>query len=252
MAAAPVAKSSSGLKIVLVLCFCLVVVGAVVVGGTIYAAHRLKQAVIAKAAENGVDLRSIGGDAASSATAGARLPKPCEVLSKQEVSQLIGEPIERTEVQDFACLYYGPPGLAMKLAQDQASGTFKRAQTPNQTVGGTEVANSVDQLVNSMSPQGVPGGDSAMLLLTVAGDGRSQMTAMSATKAIFGGIGQGTGAQGMSMGSDIPGLGDKAIRLPKLGLNVLQGETLIRVIPGPFPDADAKTIALVRAVLPRI
>ncbi len=54
------------------------------------------------------------------------------------------------------------------------------------------------------------------------------------------------------IGSDVPGLGDKAVFMPKLGLNVLQGGTFLRIIPGPFPDSDAKTIAVARAILPKI
>jgi hypothetical protein len=89
-------------------------------------------------------------------------------------------------------------------------------------------------------------------MLMVAADGKAQMTAVTATKAIFGSIGRSADSPGIGFGADIPGLGDKAVRVPKLGLNVLQGETLIRVIPGPLPDADAKTIAVARAVLPKL
>jgi hypothetical protein len=35
-------------------------------------------------------------------------------------------------------------------------------------------------------------------------------------------------------------------------LNVLQGNTLIRLVPGPVPDANAKSIAIARAVLPKL
>jgi hypothetical protein len=202
-----------------------------------------------------VDLGSISSPLPRTGAVDNRIPKPCTVLSKEDVSRLIGEPIERTEVQDVTCMYYGPPGLNAKLAQDQSSSTFKRAQTPGTTVNGTEVANSVDQLVNSLAAQAGQtgsGGELPLLMLSVAGDGRAQMTALSATKAIFGGIGQSADAKGLSFGADISGLGDKAIRLPKLGLNVLRGEMIIRVIPGPFPNADEKTIAVARAVLPKI
>jgi hypothetical protein len=256
MAAAPRAKgSSTALKIVVILLCVLFVGGAAVVGGMIYLAHRVKQAVVEKAAEQGVDLGSITSPLPRSGTANVRIPKPCEVLSKADVSQLIGEPIERTEIQDVTCLYYGPPGLSAKLAEEQASGTFKRAQSPGAHVNGTEVANSVDQLVNSLAAQAgqaANGGELPLLMLGIAGDGRAQMTALSATKAIFGGIGQAADAKGMGFGADIPGLGDKAIRVPKLGLNVLKGEIIIRVIPGPFPNSDEKTVAVARAVLPKI
>src|SRR6185437_6438515 len=141
-AAAPVAprKSSAALKIVVALLVCLVLGGVAVVGGLFYVAHRVKKAVVEEAAKNGVDLSSLSGS--SRRVSGARhpLPKPCELLAKEEVSRLIGEPVERAEFRDETCLYYGPPGLAAKLAQTQASETFHRAGAP-------------DQLVNSLAAQ---------------------------------------------------------------------------------------------------
>jgi hypothetical protein len=253
--AAPPAQGSSALKIVIVLCCILAVGGVVAVGGMLYLAHRVKQAVVEKAAENGVDLNSLTSSSTHTDAAQRRLPKPCEVLSKEEVSRIIGQPVERAEVQDAMCMYYGPPGLAAKLAQEQASGAFQRAQVPGAKPDGMEVANSVDQMVNSLAAQSGQtgsGGELPLLMLAVAPDGKSQMMAISASKAIFGSLGKSADSPGLSFGADIPGLGDKAVRVPKLGLNVLQGEILIRVIPGPFPDADAKTIAVARAVLPRI
>jgi hypothetical protein len=79
------------------------------------------------------------------------------------------------------------------------------------------------------------------------------MTALTATKAIFGGIGKDSGGGGTGgFGADIPGLGDRAVRLANLGLNVLQGNALIRLIPGPVPDANNKTIAIARTILPKL
>ena len=49
-----------------------------------------------------------------------------------------------------------------------------------------------------------------------------------------------------------PVLGDKAMWTPKSGLYVLRGDTLIKINPGLFPDFNTKTIAVARAVLPKI
>jgi len=254
MPAASSGGGSTALKIVLVLLCVLVLGGMAVAGGVYYLAHRAKQMIVQKAAEQGVDLNSLASSSAGESS--RHLPKPCDVWSKEQVSGLIGEPIERAEPSDGLCQYFGPAGLSAKLAQEGASSTFRRAQAPGAKVGGTEVANSVDQLVNSMAVQnGQPGsgGEMPLLMLAIMPDGKAQMTAVSATKAIFGSLGKtADGSGGLDFGADIPGLGDKAVRVPKLGLNVLQGETLVRIIPGPFPDSDSKTIAVARAVLPRI
>jgi hypothetical protein len=253
--AGPVRKSSSALKIVVVLLCCLAVGGAAVVGGLIYVAHRVKRAVVEEAAAKGVDLSAFSSPSQRATGVKHSLPKPCDLLAKEEVSRLIGEPVERAEPQSEMCLYYGPPGLTAKLAQEQASGTFQRARTPAAKVNGTEVANSMDQLVNSLAAQAGQtgnGGELPLLMLGVDADGRAQMTAVSTSRAIFDAIGKSADSKGIAFGADVPGLGDRAIRVPKLGLNVLHGETLIRIIPGPFPDADAKTVSIARAVLPKI
>jgi hypothetical protein len=252
--ALPPARGGSGLKILFVVLGCLAVAGIAVIGGVYYVVHKVKQAVVEKAAENGVDLSSITSPVAHSNAPKPKIRKPCDYLSKDEVSRLIGEPVERAEVRDAACMYYGAPGLTEKLAQDQASSTFKRAQAPGAKVDGMDVANAVDQYANSLGAGQMTGGDAQTLLMLLvdADDGRAQMTAVTAANAIFGGIYKAAGETGTKMVASVPGLGDKAVRVPKLGLNVLQGETLIRVIPGPIPGADQKTVDVARAVLGRL
>jgi hypothetical protein len=250
----PAAQSGSGLKVVLVVVACLGVAGVAIIGGLYYVAHKVKQAVVSKAAENGVDLSSISSPVSHAYAPRPKIRKPCDYLSKEEASRLIGEPLERMVAQDAVCLYYGPAGLSAKLAQEQASKAFKHAQQPDSHLDVSEFEN-IDQLAGSLgmqSGQVGSGGDAPLLMLGVDPDGRAQMTALTASNAIFGGIYKAAEAKGMSFGGDVPNLGDKAVRLPKLGLNVLQGEILIRVIPGPLPESDKKAIDVARAVLPRI
>jgi hypothetical protein len=102
----------------------------------------------------------------------------------------------------------------------------------------------------SSGENGTKGGEAPLLTFLIDADGRPQMTAVAASKSIFGGIGKASGGGGL--GSDIPNLGDRAIRLGPLGLNVLKGDTVIRIIVGPVPDANDKSVAIARAVLPRI
>ena len=130
--AAPAAavKSSSGLKILLfVLGFC-VLFGVAAVGAVFYIGHRVKQAVVEKAESYGVDLGSIAQTAAapSSGRNSAAKKMPCDFLSKEEAASLLGEPIERATVSEQSCVYYGPPGLAAKLAQANTSDMMKQAQ----------------------------------------------------------------------------------------------------------------------------
>ena len=258
--AAPAGSTSaagSGLKVLMVVLVCLGVAGAAVIGGVWYVAHRVKEAVVEKAKENGVDLHSIVPPATAT-TNRHKTHKACDLLSKEEAARVLGEPIERTEYQEEGCDYYGPPGVYAKLAQVQASDAIKRAGAPGATAGGMEVANALGALVDSAGAaagQTGSGGEMPLLMLIVSdGDGRSVMAAQNAANALFSGIFKAAepDAKGTQFGAPIKGLGDQAVRVPKLGLNVLQGDTIIRIIAGPVPDADAKSIDLARLVLKRL
>ncbi len=246
---AAAATSGSGLKIVLIIAGVLVFGGIAVIGGLIYVGHRVKTAVVEKAKEYGVDVPS------------SHEPRPvnvakntCDYLSKAEVSGLIGEPIERAEAKELSCEYYGPAGLSTKLANEQASGTMKTVTSEHATDSDRlaalrEIANTV-----GAGEQISSGAEMPLLILAVNPNGRSVMLAMNITKGLFSGIGKNSGAPSNlpGLGSDVPGIGDQAVRLPKEGLNVLKGEVLVRVIAGPIPDSETKTIEVARAVLKKL
>ena len=257
----PPAKKGSGLKILAFVLVFLVLAAAATVGGLYYVAHRLKEAVVDNAASVGVDLNSISSPATSSDTK-IHTYKACDLLSQTDAAAMLGEPIERIEDQATTCLYYGPAGLSGKLAQEGTANLMKRLQQPGAQVSGNDVADSLSKLMGGLAAQaGATGtgaaagssGDIPLLTFVVAGeDGKAQMTALTATKAIFGGIAKGASNGSEGFGADIPGLGDRAVRLANLGLNVLQGNTLIRLVPGPVPGANDKTIAIARAILPKL
>jgi len=252
----PPPAGGGALKILAVLAVVLVVGCIAVVGGLWYVGHRVKQAVVQQANHYGVDLGAIPSPV-SHGTSHPKTYKPCDILSKDDVERIIGQPIDHTETQEGACMYYGPKGLAEANARKNMQSTFKQAQVPGAKVDSSQMANAVDQLVNNL---GVPGGNTGtngempLIMLHVDPEGRPAFTAMMATKGIFSGIFNAAdeGKGDLKFGGQIEGLGDKAVRLPKLVLNVLKGDTLISVIPGAFPDSDAKTIEIVRAVLPRL
>jgi hypothetical protein len=250
----PGARSGgSGLKIFLIVVVCLGAAALAAIGVGYYAVHKVKQVVVAKAESYGVDLKSIPSPTPSSASSEHKVYRPCEVLSKSAASALLGEPIERTEVMDMACLYFGPPGLAEKLARQGTSEMMDKAKAGAQMNGG-DVADTVTKMMSasaaSSGENGVKGGEVPLLTFLIDADGRAQMTAVAVSKGIFGGIGKAAGAGGL--GSDIPNLGDRAILLGPLGLNVLKGDTVIRIIVGPVPNANDKSVAIARAVLPRV
>jgi hypothetical protein len=172
---------------------------------------------------------------------------------------MLGQPVERAVYQDNACMYLGPAGLSAKLAEEQANSTFKKAQAPGSKVNGVDITNAVDQLGSSIAAQsGMEGvgvnGEMPLLMLSVDDDGKGAMAGLNATGALFNGIYHAAApdAKDARFGTQIKGLGDQAVRMPKLGLHVLQGETVIGLIPGPISDPDNKTVAIARLILGRL
>ncbi len=250
-AAAGAVKGSTA-KMVAVVLLCFAAMGILLLAAGYYAAHKVKQAVIAKADTYGVDLHSIPSPIPSS-NSKPKAYKPCEVLPKNEASKLLGQPIDRMEVADLSCTYYGPPGLAERLAAQNATEMIDKAKT-GATMNNGDVADTVTKMLGAVAAQsgndGAKGGEAPLLMLAIDPDGREQMFAVAATKGIFGRI--GADSKGGGLGADIPNLGDRAIRLGPLGLNVLKGDTVIRIVVGPVSGANDKSITIARALLPRI
>ena len=244
--AVPAAKSSSGLKIVLVIFGVLAVLGIAAVAGVLYVGHRVKQAVVSKAESYGVDVKSIQQAAASatdtsSSAHNAPQRRGCQYLSKEEVSRLIGQPIEKAVEDGNSCQYFGPPGLAAKLGQQSASTGM--GQLEKNSKGNAQIAQALNNVINGIGAQS---GEERPLILTVVDtDGKSQMAAIDLTSGIFG---QVPGAKK----EEVPNLGDRAERFANLGLNVLKGNTVIRVVPLAIPDAEQKAEAVARAILPMV
>ena len=143
------AKSGgSGLKIVMIVVVCLAALGVGAIAAGYYAVHKVKQAVVAKAESYGVDLKSIPSPIPSSPSRRTKVFKPCEILSKSEASALLGEPIERSAMMDEACLYFGPPGLAEKLATQGTSEMMDQAKAGAQLNGG-DVADTVTKMLGA-------------------------------------------------------------------------------------------------------
>ncbi len=244
MPPAAVAQGSSTVRIVLIAVGCLVALGIIGAGLTVYAAHRIKQAVVREAKSHGIDLPS---STPASASGQRKTYKPCELLSAREASELLAEPVERAEAKDEMCAYYGPAGLSAKLANEGAADVIKRAGKPGSDVNGGDVADSITKMLGAVaaaSGEGGSHGETPLLLLAVDADGGVQMTAVEANKAIFGGI--------PGVAAEVPNLGDRAVRLGNLGLNVLKGGTILRIIPGPVPAPNDKAVAIARFLLPRI
>ncbi len=245
-AVAPAAAGSgSGLKIVLIIVGVIAMLGVLGIVGAVYAVHRVKQAVINTAEANGVNVDRISSDlraaAAASGRSSAARHRPCGYLSKEDASRLIGEPIERAVEDGEACQYYGPPGLAAKLGKTGVNAGMQGLQNGKQD--NAQKAQALNNLINGMGAQSA--GEHPLLIIAGDPDGKAQMAALDAAGGLFGQI---PGAKP----EEIPGLGDRAVRFANLGLNVLKGGTVMRIVAGPIPDPDAKTLAVAKAVVGKL
>jgi hypothetical protein len=236
----PAAKSNvAAIVIGVVLGFCALA------GLGIFAAirfiHHEKEVVVAKAATYGIDLSS--HPSSHSARSGQSV-KTCEIAPKDLVAPILAEPIERVEPGDAGlCMYFGPAGLAAKLAKEEADKTSKEVQGGNSKVDIPDLARVFTGAVETARAKN---GEVPLLMIVISrGDGRAVMNALAVNKAIWGQIPGG-------VLSDVPDLGDRAIRGANLGLSVLKGEDILRIYTASLPDAHAKEIALARALLPKM
>jgi hypothetical protein len=118
----PAAKSGSGLKILIVVLGVLGLLGVLAIGGIWFAVHKVKQA----AANNGIDLHSF------SETRGgpARPFDACELLTKEDLSQILNLSVERAEGDGKSthstCRYYSSG--AQQRSLDEAAAAQKRLE----------------------------------------------------------------------------------------------------------------------------
>ncbi len=239
----PPRNNNGLLKLVGIGLICLVGLISLASVGVWYAAHKVKQVAMAKVHEYGLNRDSESG-------AVPRHIHVCGLLSKAEASRLLGETVERTEEGESECSYYARAGRSGALSQDQMADLVKRSKTPEASISGAEVADAVTNLAGSLTGgQGDSTGagrETPLLIVLVMNDGKAQMMALRGSKAFVDAF----GIKGAS--EEIPDLGDRSFRVANLGLNVLQGDIMIRIIPGAVPGAHKKCVAIAREILPRL
>jgi hypothetical protein len=238
------------LKILFAILGVIVLLGLLFVGGIWFAWHTVKRTIASK----GIDI-----DAVTEAprTTGRRVDA-CKFLSKEELSQILGYKVDRSESTGMGtnskCTYFSQE--AVDKAGDSATSfgaALKKAMgngTSNQPVNAEELARALGGGVRSIGAIGSNGE-----ILTVEIETATARKAMAGFKLVVGGMAGLAGGKEEVAGvrEDIKGLGDEAIVGPlALIFIVRKGDVAVTIqATGLVAGKDAE-VAIAKQVLARL
>ena len=253
----PAAKSGSGLKILLVVLGVLGLLGVLTIGGIWFAAHKVKQA----AANNGIDLNSF-----SEARGGpARQFDACELLTKEDLSQILNLSVERAEGDGKSthstCRYFSSGAQQRSLDEAAAAKEKLEEETKagNSKPDPSSVINDFGNLVRGAAGAAAPAvGQTDGLVLTVGIDSENAKAAMAGFKLGMGLTGavvmKGADPQGKAMmREDVQGVGDEAIAGPLLSLFMFRkGDVSVQLDARLLPGGRDAQIAIAKRIISKL
>jgi hypothetical protein len=232
----PAAKKSNALLKVLIAFVILIFVGgALVVGGLWYAAKKIKaKAQTAYSRVLGDTAASASNGVGSSASVrgngeGGIKGDPCRFLSKAEVSQAVGLPIIRTEVQDNGCSYIAKGDPADVTAKHLSSmlgsmGADAQTQKMAQKFAGGLFAQQ-EATDKDLSAEAAKGEIPVLALLFTSGHA---VTEMKMNRRAFEHI-KGGGPASNATSTDLTGIGDEAYVAGGSMLMLRKGNVMARM-----------------------
>ena len=185
----------------------LAFLGMAGVGALWYGWHVVKQT----AASKGIDIDSI----TETHHGPVRRVNACDLLSKEELSQMVGMNVERAETQGKSshstCAYYS--SSAIDKSSDAATDAIKRIQERKDT--GDTNADQEKALKDIGSiVRGISGVSANGLVVSVEVETENAKAAMAGFKIAMGLMTGGAGEQTKALREDIKGVGDEAIMGP--------------------------------------
>ena len=251
--------ASPVLKIVLVVLGVFALLAVVAIGGIVYTGYKIKQKVETTAKEQGVDLGELARQMKSAASApGAPARDGCLLLPKEEVEQVAGVVVARTEGAASAgdkrehCVYFGNAADAAQRGQKEIKDAFKDL---NAGKGDKDYSAALAELkkmtqgISANVPASQGQGEIRWLGLSVQrGDAQAQLMAL---KMAIGALGtQNIPGAGLTK---VDGLGDEAYTTPMDQMLVIRrGQDFVQLEIGSLPDSKEKGIELARRVLGRL
>ena len=246
-AATPPPKSGSGVKILLIALACIMFLGVLGIGAVYYAVHRVKQAVVDKAATYGVDLHATSSYGSPPSV---HSYSACSLLSKEEASEAIGIPIAKMEQSGTGttskCDYFpAAPGNSDDISR-QTERLKKLADQPSSAGKNGQAQDAFSGILKSaMTDPSTP-----VISVTVDGrDGRSNMTGFAGAYRIMSGITKGSG---VTAAEDLHGLGDEAVFGAIGNFMFLKGNTSVECDGPGILGSKQAAIAIARKIAPRL
>jgi hypothetical protein len=253
----PAAKSGLWVKILFIVLGLFVLLGVLAIGGAWFAVHKVKQA----AARNGIDLNSFSETNRGS----ARQFDACELLTKQDLSEILKLKVERAEGDGRSahstCRYYSSE--AQQRGLDEAAAAKKKLEEETKSGSSkadqTAVINDFGNMVRGITSAGAPAaGQTNGLLLTVGIDSENAKAAMAGFKLGIGLAGaavmKDAGQAGNAMmREEVKGVGDEAVSGPLLSLFTFRKDDVsvqldARLLPG---GRDAQ-IAIAKRIISKL
>jgi hypothetical protein len=239
--AAPAATaSSSGAKIVLIIVGVLVAFGLLGTVALMYVGHKVKQV----ASDYGLDPGS------TTPVGRPHSYNACDLLSKDEASQILGTPIASSTVRGTgvtsSCDYYPAKSGNSDDIASAADSLKKIGNQPDSPEKAGQVQDALTRMAKSASTdQSVP-----VLTINVNGrDGRSNMAGFAGAYRIMAGI---TKQSGIKASEDLSGIGDRAVLGAIGNMMFLKGDTSVELGGPAILGSKDAAIALARKIAGRL
>ena len=234
------AASSSGAKIVLIIVGVLVVIGILGTMALMYVGHKVRQV----ASDYGVDTSS------TERRGPARHYNACDLLSKDEASQILGTPIASVTVKGTgvisSCDYYP----AKSGNPDDISNAVDSLKKIGDQPDSPQKAGQVQDAFTKMARSAITDQSAPILTINVNGsDGRSNMAGFAGAYRIMAGI---TKQTGMKTSEDLSGIGDRAVLGAIGNMMFLKGDTSVELAGAAVLGSKDTAVALARRIVGRL
>jgi hypothetical protein len=244
------------LKILFVVLGIICLMGVLAIGGVWFALHKVKQAAV----RNGIDLSAFS----ETRRGPARQLDACELLTKEDLSQILNLTVERAESDGrsshSSCRYFS--SAAQQRSLDEAAAAKKKLEEDAKTGTKADQSAAINDLGNMV--RGIAGaagpamGDTNGLVLTVGIDSQNARAAMAGFKL---GVGL-TGAAVMNgadpqakamMRDDVTGVGDEAVFGPLFSLFMFRkGDVSVQLDARMMPGGRDAQIAIAKRIISKL